>query len=265
VVLRFAPLIFALLALQSPRVAAQVVVNLNTVIGSAGANAADVDGVGNAVNFTGYALNSGATTLTAAGSTGSSAFDFNLGFIDTLDRATGSSAGAPNVWADLKYDSSTTSSLLLDTDNDGAFLDNPPVSGFGLHGDTFITFDLAVIRANNSLATNAAFTLTGSAGVANFTGYGQTSAAIVLDGTQLAVFDWKESGPLNQFSTYTLSLSGSARYLTFVGLSGLDNSNWGAHVGFANVQLQAVPEPSAAWLLGLGLAAVVLRRHLRHA
>jgi len=252
-------LFLALLALTASRVTAQTVINLSTVIGIAGTNAADVDGVGNAVNFTGYALNSAATTLTAAGSTGSSAFDFNTGFSDTLDRATGSTAGAPNVWVDLKYDSSSTGPLLLDTDNDGAFLDNTAVTGFGMHGDTFVTFDLAVIRANNSLAANTAFTLIGSAGVANFSGYGQTSAAIIIDGTQLGVFDWTES-PVNQFSTYTLSISGSARYLTFVGLSGQDNSNWGAHVGFANVQLQAVPEPSVAWLLGAGLAGLGLRR-----
>jgi hypothetical protein len=256
-------LYLVLLAMIGSRLAAQVTINLNGVIGAAGTNAADVDGVGNAVNFTGAALNSGTTTLTATGSTGSSAFDFNTGFADTVDRATGSVAGAPNVWADLKYDSSTTGPLLLDTDNDGAFLDNTPVTGFGLHGDTFITFDLSVIRANNSLAANAAFTLTGSAGMANFSGYGKTSAAIIVDGNQLAVFDWTESGPLNQFSTYTLTLSGSARYLTFIGLSGQDNSNWGAHVGFGNVQLQAVPEPSAGWLLGMGLAVVGLQRFRR--
>ncbi len=239
---------------------AQVVVNLNTVIGPAGTNAADVDGVGNAVNFTGYTLNTGATTLIAAGSPGSAAFDFNTGFADTLDRATGSVAGAGNVFADLKYDSSSTAPLLLDTDNDGAFGDNTPVTGFGLHGDTFITFDLDVIRANNALAAGTPFTLTGSAGMANFTGYGQTSAAIILDGSQLAVFDWQETPPVNQFSSYNLGIAGSARYLTFVGLSGLDASNWGAHVGFANVQLLAVPEPAVTSLLILGLGAVAWRR-----
>jgi hypothetical protein len=256
---------FLIIALTSSRLAAQVTIDLNTVIGAAGTNAASVDGVGNAVNFTGFAVNSGATTLIAAGSSGSSSFDFNTGFAGGLDRASGSSAGAPNVWVDLKYDSSTTGPLLLDTDNDGAFLDNTPVTGFGMHGDTFITFDLAVIRANNSLAANTAFTLTGSAGVANFSGYGQTSAAIIIDGTQLGVYDWTESGPLNQFSTYNLSISGTARYLTFTGLSGLDGSNWGAHVGFANVQLMAVPEPSVVWLLGTGLAAFGFRRLRRPA
>jgi len=253
-----------LLALTALRLAAQTVITLDTVIGVSGTNAASVSGVGNAVNFTGFALNSGATTLVAPGSTGTAAFDFNTGFADTLDRATGSTAGAPNVFADLKYDSSSTAPLLLDTDNDGAFLDNTPVTGFGMHGDTFVTFDLAVIRANNSLAANTVFTLTGLAGVANFVGHGQTSAAIILDGNQLAVFDWTES-PVNAVSSYNLTLAGSARYLTFIGLSGLDASNWGAHIGFGNVQLQvaAVPEPSIAWLLGAGLAGLGLRRFRR--
>ena len=84
--------------------------------------------------------------------------------------------------------------------------------------------------------------------------YTNTSAAIILDGNQLAVFDWTPSGPINQFSTYTLSIAGSARYLTFIALSGRDLDNYGAHVGFANVQLQGVPEPSTLLLLGTGLA-----------
>jgi hypothetical protein len=244
---------------------AQVVVNLNSVIGSSGTNAADVDGVGNAVNFTGYALDTGVTTLIAAGSAGSSAFNFNTGFSDLQDRAMGSAAGAGNVFADLKYDSSGTGPLLLDTDNDGAYLDNTPVTGFGLHGDTFITFDLDVIRANNSLAAGTPFTLTGIAGVANFTGHGQTSAAIILDGSQLAVFDWQETPPVGLLSSYTLTLDGSSRYLTFAGLSGLDNSNWGAHVGFGNVQLQAVPEPPVQALVAAGLALVGLLARRRRA
>ncbi len=245
-------------ALTSGR--AQLVINLNTVIGAPGTNAASVDGVGNPVNFTGYALDTGVTTLIAAGSAGSSAFNFATGFSDTLDRATGSTAGAGNVFVDLKYDSSSTGPLLLDTDNDGAFGDNSPVTGFGLHGDTFITFDLAVIRANNSLAADTAFTLSGIAGVANFTGHGQTSAAIIVDGSQLAVFDWQEAPPINLVSSYSLTIAGSARYVTFVGLSGLDASNWGAHVGFGNVQLLAVPEPSIVALIPAGLAAVLLFR-----
>ena len=244
---------------------AQVTINLNSVIGPSGTNAADVDGVGNAVNFTGYALDTGVTTLIAAGSPGASAFNFSTGFSDTLDRSFGSTAGAGNVFADLKYDSSGTAPLLLDTDNDGAYLDNTPVTGFGMHGDTFSTFDLDVIRANNSLAAGTPFTLTGIAGVANFTGHGQTSAAIILDGSQLAVFDWQESPPIGLLSSYTLTLAGSARYLTFAGLSGLDNNNWGAHVGFGNVQLQAVPEPPVHLLMAGGLALVGLLVRRRRA
>ena len=259
---RFSAILPVCLLLCVATLSAQVTINLNSVIGPSGTNAADVDGVGNAVNFTGYALDTGVTTLIATGSAGASAVNFNTGFSHPFDRAMGSTAGAGNVFADLKYDSSGTAPLLLDTDNDGAYLDNTPVTGFGMHGDTFITFDLDVIRANNSLAAGTPFTLTGIAGVANFSGHGQTSAAIILDGGQLAVFDWTES-PVNLVSSYTLTLAGSARYLTFAGLSGLDNTNnWGAHVGFGNVQLQAVPEPPVHLLLagGLALAGLLVRR-----
>ena len=235
---------------------AQILINLDTVIGVAGTNAATVAGVGNAVNITGVALNSGATTLTAPLSTGTpSTFNFNAGgnFSDGLDRSTGSTASAGLVIADMKHDSGASGAFMFDTDNNGSFESSK--LGFGLHGDTFITFDLDVIRTANSLAAGTPFTLTGSAGQANWTPYGQTSAAIILDSNQLAVFDWTETGPFYQFSTYTLTIPGSARYLTFIGLSGLDASNYGAHVGFTDVQLTAVPEPSTATLLGLGLVA----------
>lgn len=256
---RTSTLVLTLLAVFSP-LGAQTTIDLNAVIGSPNTNAATVAGVGNAVNHTGYALGAGATDLLAPGSTGSSSFDFNTGFADTLDRAIGSTAGAGNVFADRKYDSSGTGPLLLDTDNDGAFLDGSPLPGIGMHGDTFITFDLVVIRSNHALAAGTPFTLTGLAGVADFTGHFKTSAAIILDGSQLAVFDWTESGPINQVSSYNLNVAGAARYLTFVGLSGLDANNWGAHIGFANVQLQAVPEPSVAWLLGAGVIGLGWRR-----
>ena len=243
---------------------AQVSIQLNDVIGVTGTNAATVAGVGNAVNWTGYAVNSGATTLTASGSSGSSAFDFNAGFADTLDRATGSTAGAPNVWANLKYDSSTTSSLILDTNNDGSFSGESPLLGFGMHGDTFITFDLDVLRASYGLAPDATFTLTGIAGIAN-TVTAPTSGAIIADSTQLAVFDWT-SGAGNLTSAFSLSISGSTHYLTFIGLSGLDADNFYAHVGFANVQLQSVPEPPIALLLSVGSllgGAAYFRRRTR--
>lgn len=246
------------LAVAAP---AQTTIQLDSVIGVAGTNAASVSGVGNEVNFTGYALNSGVTTLTASGSAGSSAFDFVNGFSDLQSRTTGSSAGAGNVFADLKYDSSSTGPLLLDTNNDGLFTDESAQPGFGIHGDTFITFDLDVIRTNRALTAGTPFTLSGSAGVANFSGWGKNSAAIIVDGTQRAVFDWTEGTA--DFSSFALTLSGSDRYVTFVGLSGLDSSNWGAHLGFANVTLQAVPEPSASLLLAIGVAATWSLRRRR--
>jgi len=251
-------------ALLTPAARAQLTINLNSVIGVSGDNAANVSGALNAVNLTGYASNSGATTLTALGSSGSSAFDFNAGFSDAQDRATGSTAGTPNVFVDHKYDSSSTSALILDTNNDGLFSDESlsPLPGFGMHGDTFITFNLDVIRANNSLSAGTPLTLTGAAGIAN-TILSPTSGAIIVDSMQRAVFDWN-SGAGNTFSTYTISLSGSDRYLTFIGLSGLDGNNFYAHVGFANVQLVAVPEPSAyaalAGLAAVGLATLRRRR-----
>jgi hypothetical protein len=205
------------------------------------------------VNNTGVALSGTVTSLTATGSSTPASFNFSSGFSDGFARTTGSTAGAPNVWVDRKYDSSSTSPLILDTNSNGSFADETALTGFGMHSDTFITFDLAVIRANAGLAANAGFTLIGSAGIAN-TALTPTSAAILYDSTQLAVFDW--NGPTTTFSTYSLSVPGSARYLTFAGLSGLDNDNFFAHVGFANVQLLSVPEPSVALLLGLGVPLV---------
>jgi hypothetical protein len=234
----------------------QVTIHLQTTIGSSGTNAAIVAGVGNPVNFTGVASNSGATVLTAAGSTSPVSFDFNTGFSDSLDRSIGSMAGAGNVFVDLKYDSSTTSPLILDTNNDGSFSGETPLTGFGIHADTFITFDLAAIRAAAGVA-GMPFTLAGIAGIAN-TSITPTSGAILGDGVPLAVFDW--SGPTNLVSTFTVTITGSTRYLTFVGLSGLDGDNFFAHVGFANLQLQAVPEPSTWLLLGAGLGVLALRR-----
>lgn len=239
---------------------AQTVITLSSQIGTANTNAASVAGVGQVVNATGVAANEGATSLIATGSSGSAAFDFNIGFTDGLDRTIASSAGAGNVFVDRKYDSSSTAPLLLDTNNNGSFTDETALAGFGMHSDTFITFDLAALRSAFSLASNTAFTLSGAAGVADRTDSGQTSAAIIADNAQLAVFDWRSSSPYNQYSTFSLTVSGSARYLTFAALSGLDGSNWADHVGFANVQLTvtAIPEPATWGLLVLGLVGIGL-------
>lgn len=236
------------------------VVYLNQVIGPSGTNAASVDGVGNPVNYTGVALNLGLTALTAPGSPVVPAFDFNTGFADSVDRTTGSTAGAYNVWADLKYDSSSTFPLILDTNNNGSFGDETALTGFGMHSDTFITFDLDVIRANAGIAPGTALILTGGAGIAN-TSLSPTSGAILGDGVVLQVFDW--DGPTSTYSTYNLTIDGSVRYLTFAGLSGSDANNFYAHVGWSSVQLQAIPEPSVVALFSLGLAAGLLARRRR--
>src|SRR4051812_38258141 len=86
-------------ALVAP-VAAQTAISLNTLIGAPGTNAATVAGAGNVVNNTGVALSGSTTTLTAAGSPIVATFNFTTGFSDSLGRTTGSTAGAPNVWAD---------------------------------------------------------------------------------------------------------------------------------------------------------------------
>lgn len=234
----------------------QVTIDLKTTIGAAGTDAATVAGVGNAVNFVGFASNSGATVLTASGSAGSSSFNFNTGFGDGRDRATGSNpnSGAAHVYVDRKYTSEGTSALILDTDGNGSYSGESALTGFGMHSDGFVTFDLNGIRTNAGLATNTGFKLTGAAGIANAAQLYPTSGAIIADGAQLAVFDWT-SGAGNMYSTFSLNVTGSMRYLTFIGLSGLDLDNIYAHIGFANVRLEGIPEPSAVALLLAGLSA----------
>jgi hypothetical protein len=255
-------MLLASLAL-GPSAWSQIVIPLDSVIGPAGTDAVSVLGVGNAVNQTGVPSNSGSTQLTAVSSTGSSWFDFNAGFADHVDRTIGATAnnGTHHVIADRGYDSANATSLILDKNNNGSFVDevdNVPGDagtfnlGFGLHADGFITFDLAVIRANNGLAAHTAFTLTGGAGVNNNANAVNTSAAIVLDGTELAVFDWQTGAPYHQFDTFSLSIPETARYLTFAGLSGINYNISYDHIGFSDVQLTAIPEP------GTGSMAIAL-------
>lgn len=252
-------LIFVLASntLLAAAASAQVVIGLGGVIGPGGTNAASVAGLGFAVNTTGVAQNSGLTTLVAPTSPSPVAFDFNTGFADSADRSIGSLAGAGNVFADRKYDSSTIAPLVLDLNDNGLF-DDAAQAGFGMHSDTFITFDLAVVRSGNSLAAGTPFRLTGHAGLANPGSIAPTSGAILLDGNVVALFDWGPSLPLA--TAFDLTLAGSGRYLTFAGLTGTDFDNFFAHVGFANVQLEAIPEPATVALVGAGLALIGLAR-----
>lgn len=255
-----AALVLVVATLGAPLMA-QVVIPLNSVIGPSGTNAAAVDGLGLAVNTTGVALNSGLTSLVAPDSPGPVAFDFNIGFADTLDRAIGSTAGAGNVYADLKYDSATTSPLILDLNGNGTF-DDAAQTGFGMHADTFITFDLAVLRSVHGVPANATMTLSGTGGIANAGSVLPTSAAILLDGVPIGVYDWS-AGAGTMTTNFTLSLASTGRYLTFAGLAGTDGDHFYAHVGFANVQLTAVPEPGTTLLLVAGLMLIPAARRIR--
>jgi hypothetical protein len=239
---------------------AQQTIDLTALVGSSGTNATTVAGSGNVVNLTGVIANSGGTALTRSGAAGAT-FDFNTGFADGADRVIGSTAGSGAFYVNLKTDSANTSPLILDTNRDGSFASESAVTGLGTHADSFITFDLAVIRAQNSLTADAPLTFTGLAGIANTT-ITPTSAAILLDGTSLAVYDWSSTGVIA--NNFALSLPGTGRYLTLAALSGTDGDNFYAHVGFANLQLQAVPEPSAVALLTLGIGAVWWLRRRRH-
>lgn len=238
----------------------QTTIQLGSVIGPAGTNAATVAGPGNPVNATGFAT-AGLTTLTSSGSSGSSSFNFASGFSDGHARAIGSNPGigAANIYVDRKFDSANTSPLIVDTNNDGNYADESAQTGFGMHADGFITFDLAAIRSAKGLPADTPFLLTGAAGVANYNP-NNTSGAIILDSAELIHFDWNSgSSPYHEYDTFSLSIPGSTNYLTFAGLAGLDQSNWGDHVGFVAVQLAAVPEPSTIVLgaLGIGLLAVM--------
>lgn len=271
-------LLFVLIVISSywANPCSAVTIGLNGVIGPSGTDANTVKGLGNPVNETGFGSNSGSTTLTAAGSPSPASFNFNTGFSDSQDRTIGSTAGAGRVFSDRKFDSATATALILDTDNDRDFndeTDDAPSDpntfhfGFGMHSDTYITFDLDVIRANESIAATSFFRLTGEAGAANrIDATRLTSGAILLDGMELAVFDWDSSvGAYDQFDTFDLSLPLSGRYLTFIGLSGLDGTNFADHVGFRDVLLQevAVPEPSTLSLAAMGLAMAMTRRRRR--
>jgi hypothetical protein len=227
---------------------------LNENIGNAAGDVAqNFHGESNPVNLAGGISGAGPTTL-AQGEGTLPAFDFTTGFADGKRRATGQSPGNAQVFRDRKFDSQNPGPLILDTDDDGDFSDETAQTGFGMHGDAFLTFDLNKIRQDNSLAAGQALLLTGQAGVANFRP-GQTlgapfenkSAVILVDGQVVQLFDFTDQAKdsptvYHQFGRADkLLIPGGARFLTFAGLSGLGGQIGGAHLGFANMKLTAIP------------------------
>ena len=157
--------------------------------------------------------------------------------------------------------------MVLDTNNDGSFADETPQPGFGMHADAYITFDLAVIRAENGLPADQPLRLTGELGIANFRpgqqfGNNTDTATILVDGEVMRLYDFEDSPTkYHQFETTSFTIPGTARYLSFAGLVGKDILNSGSHLGFTNMNLTPVPEPSTVLLVAIGVAmAPVVRR-----
>lgn len=213
--------------------------SLNAIIGRSGTDADAVDAPGNAVNLVGTAVDAGPTTL-AAGADPVPTFDFNT--FGGVDRTTGFDRfDLLAVRADQKHDGAA---LLLDLDNDGVFTDETPQQGFGQHANRFVTFDLAVIRANAGLAADQGFSLTGVAGPANFLPASGMSLAILVDGVPRVMHDVGTG--LTTSLPFTVPVGGTERYLTFAALEGPAPEPFGDHGGFAQVRLvpSAGPAPS---------------------
>ncbi|MGE0160572.1 MAG: LamG-like jellyroll fold domain-containing protein [Gemmatimonadales bacterium] len=204
------------------------VLPLDAFIGPPGTDADAVDAPGNAVNLVGTMLNGQATTL-AAGAASPPTIDFNT--FGGVDRTTGfERSDLLAARADQKHDGSP---LILDTDNDGSFADEVAEQGFGMHANRFVTFDLAVIRTSAGLPANQAFLLSGVAGPANFLSTNGISLAVLVDGVPVVLHD--AGATLTTSLSFTVPVSGSARYLTFAALDYADE--FGDHGGFARVQL----------------------------
>jgi hypothetical protein len=249
-----------------------VVVGLNTTIGTtAGDDANTFEGIGNPVNLAHTPLRGDDATDLAQGPGTLPSFHFELAaaYPGGIRRAS-TYGGAPGVRRDQKHDASA---LKLDLNNDGSFSESA-LTGFGMHADGFVTFDLDRIRSDNSRPAGEAMHLSGLAGVANIFpsvhGGPHTSAAILLDGVMVGLFNWTDagytgSGPLpagyDQMDSFSLALPGTSKYLTFAAMSGSDLDPAAAHVGWGNVML-ALPEPGSAMFV-TGLAALVVRRRGR--
>jgi hypothetical protein len=204
-------------------------VALNQFIGSSGANADDVDAPGNAVNLVATAADAAPTALTSGGASPIT-FDFNTFGADRTSGFERSDLLA--VRADQKHDGS---SLIVDLDNDGSFGDEVAQQGFGMHANRFVTFDLDVVRRDAGLGSTQAFTLIGVAGPANVLPSTGMSLAVLVDGLPLVMHD-VGAGASTSLS-FSVSVAGSARYLTFVALDGTGLEPFNDHGGFARVML----------------------------
>ncbi len=220
-------------------------------------------GSGKAINYVSWVSNSSAQQLDQGNT-----LSYNFNTMPGSDRTTGTQFGGVPWWKVNAYFNNGGIPIKLDTDNDRDFTDETAMTGFSSHGDTLITMDLAKIRSDNGWAANQALSLSGWAGVMNIypgadnfpSGETRTniSAAILLDGLVLGVYDFSDQGVLNaayhMSESYNLSVAGTGQYLSFVALSGLDNAGHGTHVAFGDVQLTeaVVPEPSTIFLLAVG-------------
>ena len=208
--------------------ASRSAIALNGIIGPAGSDADAIDAPGGAVNLVGTASGIGPTTL-AAGAANPPTIDFNT--YGSVDRTTGfERSDLLAVRADRKHDGAF---LVLDLDNDGSFANEVAQQGFGMHANRFVTFDLAVIRAGFGFGSNQTFTLTGVAGMAGFPTSSGMSLAVLLDGVPLVMHD--VAGGATTSLPFSVPVSGSARFLSFVTLEGIEPQY--DHGGFAQVVL----------------------------
>jgi len=139
--------------------------------------------------------------------------------------------------------------------------------GFGAHANWILTLDLDVVRANRFGSTTDPLTLTGDFGAWGSIGdsgatAGVITGAIFLDGARIDSMAESVANPAAVNQSFNLVLPNSGQYLTFAILNGVTATNrtlWDDGV-FKNVDLEVVPEPSAALLIMVGLAGFANKR-----